>query len=106
MAPIDPLGVPDIQDKRTKPSGLLPKNAQAWSLAVVALVMVLVIVFSGRTAPKQGPKDPPLPPIVDPNLPRIDDVRQRIEEMANKNRTERERIAALQAGLARQAMPL
>ena len=84
---IDPLGVPEIQDKRTKPSGLLPKNAQTWAMAGVALVMVLIILFSGRSAPKQGPKDPPLPPIVDPNLPRIDDVRKRIDEMADKNRS-------------------
>ena len=101
----DPLGVPEIQDKRTKPSGLLPKNAQTWALAGVALVMVLVIMFSGRSAPKQVPKDPPPPPIVDPNLPRIDDVRKRIDEMANKNRAEQERIAALQAGMASPAMP-
>ena len=98
MASNDPLGVPEIQDKRTKPLGLLPKNAQTWALAAVALVMVLVILFSGRNAPKPVPKEPPFPPTIDPNLPRIEDVRQRIDDMANKNRTAQERIATLQAG--------
>jgi type IV secretion system protein TrbI len=101
----DPLGVPEIQDKRTKPLGLLPKNAQTWAMAGLALVMVLIILFSGRSAPKQVSKEPPLPPIVDPNLPRIDDVRKRIDEMADKNRTEQERIAALQSRMAGAAVP-
>ena len=103
--PTDPLGVPEIQDKRTKPSGLLPKNAQTWAMAALALVMVLIILFSGRSAPKQVSKEPPLPPIVDPNLPRIDDVRKRIDEMADKNRTEQERIAALQSRMAGATVP-
>src|SRR5947208_2143007 len=101
----DPLGVPEIQDKRIKPSGLLPKNAQTWAMAGLALVMVLIILFSGRSAPKQVSKEQPLPPIVDPNLPRIDDVRKRIDEMADKNRTEQERLAALQSSMAGGAVP-
>ena len=105
MASNDPLGVPEIQDKRTKPLGLLPKNAQAWTLTAVAFVMVLVIVFSGKSAPKPPTKVPPLPPIVDPNLPGIDDLRNRIDYMANKNRAAQERIAALQAGMANSALP-
>jgi len=105
MLPDDPLGVPEIQDKRTKPSGLMPKNAQTWAMVGVALVMVLIILFSGRSAPKKGPKDPPSQPVVDPNLPKIEDVQKRIEEMANKNRAAQERIAGMQAGMANPAMP-
>jgi hypothetical protein len=105
MTPNDPLGVPEIQDKRSKPSGLLPKHAQEWALALLALVMVLVIMFSGRNAPKQPPKEPPPPPGADPNLPRIEEVRRRIEEVASKNRAEQERIADLRTRMVSPALP-
>ena len=76
-------------------------------MAGLALVMaVLVILFSGRNAPKPVPKEPPFPPTTDPNLPRIEDVRQRIDDLANKNRTAQERIATLQAGMANPIAPM
>ncbi len=36
-----PVLPPDVRDKRTAPPGVLPKNAQAWVLSGLAVVMVL-----------------------------------------------------------------
>jgi type IV secretory pathway VirB10-like protein len=103
MSTTDPLGIPQIEDKRTKPSGLLPKNAQNWALVILTLVLVLIILFSGRNESKHAPKDPPPPPTSDPNPMKIDDVRRRIEDMANKNRIKQEDISGLQHAIATQA---
>lgn len=102
MSTSDPLGVPEIEDKRTKPAGLLPKNAQAWVMVAIAIIMVLVILFSGRTAPKPIPKEQIPPAPSDLSTTRIDEVRRRIEEQANRLRAEQERVKAAQAGIAAQ----
>ena len=49
----NPFTTPNIEDKRSKPPGVLPKNMQAWVLSGVALVMVGVIALSGKNPPKQ-----------------------------------------------------
>jgi type IV secretory pathway VirB10-like protein len=98
MSTTDPYGVPQVEDKRTKPSGLLPRNVQAWVFALITVVMLLVIWFSGKTAPKERPKVSPVPPATDPNPRTIEDLRRRIEEEAKKARREQERLAALQSG--------
>ena len=46
---------PDVRDKRIPPSGVLPKNTQAWVLSGLAVVMVAVIALSGHNAPKEKP---------------------------------------------------
>ena len=48
-----PVLPPDVRDKRTPPSGVLPKNTQAWVLSGLAVVMVSVIALSGHNAPKE-----------------------------------------------------
>jgi len=98
MSTSNPPGVPEIEDKRTKPAGLLPKNAQSWALVAIALIMVLVILFSGRTAPKPRSKEPTPPPLTDPSAPRIAELQRRIDEQANRLRAEQERLIAAQAG--------
>jgi type IV secretion system protein TrbI len=56
--PESPSGIPEIKDRRPKVTGLLPKNAQTRVLAGLAILMVLVMMFSGRkSAPtKAGQK--------------------------------------------------
>jgi type IV secretion system protein TrbI len=72
---------PTIQDHRERPPGVLPKNLQAWVMGGIALVMTIIIAFSGRTAPKP-PTPPPVPGVdaTDPNAARIQEYRARIEE--------------------------
>src|SRR3989442_747195 len=67
--------------------------------------MVLVILFSGKTAPKVRPLETPVASVIDPNLAGIEEVRRRIENAANKLKKEQDRVAAVQAGMTAQAMP-
>jgi type IV secretory pathway VirB10-like protein len=86
--------VPTVQNRAPKPPGILPRNAQAWVIGGIALLMVSVIALSGRNQPK-GRKDstPAVPTVVDPSAARIQEYRARIEEQARK-------LAAEQAQLA------
>ena len=77
--------VNQIQDKRQKPAGILPRNTQAWVLSGLALLMVGVIALSGKNPPKTR-VDPPLQPPLDPNAGRIQEYQKRIEEQARKLR--------------------
>src|SRR5262249_15943664 len=44
---------PQVQDRRLKPAGVLPRNAQAWMIGGLSAVMVAIIAFSGGNAPKE-----------------------------------------------------
>ena len=43
---------PEITSKAPKPPGILPKNAQTWAMAAIAVLMVTVIAFSSGPTPK------------------------------------------------------
>ncbi len=88
-----------VQDKRTDPPGILPKNIQSWVLTGIALVMIIIIAFSGKSAPKtQRPSSQPSP-IVDPNAERIQEYQKRIEEQTRKLQIEQAALARTQAAL-------
>lgn len=95
MPATDPTEIPQVKDKRPKIKGLLPKNTQGLVLGGIALLMVLVILFSGHNAPK--PRTTPDPPtasaVMEPNQARILDYRTRIDEQMR-------RLAAEEAELA------
>jgi type IV secretion system protein VirB10 len=98
--------VPEVQNKAPKPPGVLPRNTQARVLGAIALLMVAVIAFSGRNAPKERTKAPALPPpAVDPNQARIQEYRARIEEQARKLAAEQAELAHAKQALALQAGP-
>ncbi len=93
-----------IRDRAVRPAGLLPKNTQAYVILGLAVVMVGAIAFSGAGTPlpgKSGPAAPKPAPVIDPNLARIQEYRNRIDEQARK-------LAAEQAQLehAKQALGL
>jgi len=95
----NPIVAPQVQDKRVPPAGLLPKNMQALVLCSVAAVMVLVIAFSGRNAPKERSAAPGAPATVDPNTARIQDYQARIDEQARKLQLEQAQLARTQQNL-------
>lgn len=103
MAENDPLQqVPKVQDRRVKPAGVLPKNAQAWVLSAIALLMVAVISLSGRNPAKErtSTMSPPAAGVMDPNAARIREYQARIEEQARKLQLEQDQLAHTQQVLA------
>ncbi|PWT96944.1 MAG: hypothetical protein C5B51_32300 [Terriglobia bacterium] len=87
--------VPQVTDKRPKILGLLPKNAQARVLGGIALLMVLVMTFSGRKAPQKRPENRPATAqaTIDPNQARIQEYRARIEDQARQLAIEEAQLA-------------
>lgn len=82
---IDQGQVPTVTDKRTPPSGILPKNTQPLMYGGLAAVMVVVIWFSGRSTPSSRPSvAPPQPVIQPPSEDRLNDYRKRIEDETRK----------------------
>jgi type IV secretory pathway VirB10-like protein len=95
----DRFTIPKIEDRRSKIAGLLPRDAQSRVLAGVALVMVLVILVSGRRGTPEPPKAAPRPvgEITDPNEGRIREYRERIEHQARRLAEEQARLDRLKA---------
>ena len=96
----EPSVTPSVQDQRSKPSGVLPKNTQPWVLGGVAAIMIVVIMFSGRNSPSEK-KLPAsgVAGVVDPNATRIQEYEKGIEEQTRKLRLEQAQIARTQGAL-------
>lgn len=86
--------VPEVQNKAPKPPGLLPKNAQTWVMAGIAVLMVLVIAFSntGGPKPKVHGSTPETQTANPPNQRKIDEYRAMVDEEARKLALERQRV--------------
>ena len=94
-----PRNVPQVTDRRRKIDGLLPKNAQARVLGGIALVMVVIIMLSGRNAPKERPcpsRRRPLPRSM-PIRSAFRSTATQIEEQARETSRRRSAIGSNQA---------
>src|SRR5438132_14202854 len=87
----DSSGIPQVQDKRNPPPGVLPRNAQAWMLTGIAAVMIAVIAFSGKKAPPRA-SQLATSAVVDPNAARIQEYQKRIEEQTRKLQAEQAQL--------------
>ena len=87
--------IPQVTDRRRKIEGLLPKNAQARVLGGIALLMVVIIMLSGRNAPKErsAPIPSPTAMAVNANQERIQTYRAQIEEQTRKLAAEESQLA-------------
>jgi type IV secretory pathway VirB10-like protein len=86
---------PQVQDKRVRPSGVMPKNTQALVLCGLAAVMVIVIALSGKNAPKE--KTAPAPATaVETDAARIQEYEARLKEEAEKLETAKTQLAHTQ----------
>ena len=80
-----PYSAPSVRDSSSKPPGLLPRGTQARVIGGIALLMVIMIAFSGRNTPKERNATPPTESaVVDPSAARIQEYRARIDEQAKK----------------------
>jgi type IV secretion system protein VirB10 len=76
-----------------KPPGILPKNTQAWVIAGLSAVMVAAIALSGNgSKSKQPAQSPRQAAVIDPNVSRIAEYRNQLDEETRK-------LAAEQAAL-------
>src|SRR3989442_1018806 len=87
--------VPGVTDKRLAPPGILPPNIQRLVLGGVAVVMVIVIFFSGRSTPKARNSTAPggETTILPPNEDKVKAYRDRIDEEARKLAKEQAQLA-------------
>jgi type IV secretion system protein VirB10 len=97
--------IPQLTDWRSKIEGLLPQNMQARVLGGVALVMVMIIAFSGKNAPKERPAAAPTVLPVNADKERIQAYRAQIEEQAAKLAAEESRLAQTRQVLAANITP-
>src|SRR2546422_272169 len=82
----NPSPAPQVQDQRQKPPGILPRHAQNWLIAGLALLMVSVIALSGKNPPKESRGSAPsqATTIVDPSAARIQEYRRLVDEQTRK----------------------
>src|SRR5437660_8568658 len=98
----DQSQVPGVTDKRLAPPGILPPNIQRLVLGGVAVVMVLVIFFSGRSTPKARNSSAPggETAIQPPNEDKVKAYQIRIDEEARKLKKEQVELAWTKRALA------
>ena len=74
-----------LRDRTVRPTGLLPKNTQTYVILAITAVMVGAIAFSGGNSPKPAATTAPkAASVIDPNLSRIQEYRNRIDEQSRK----------------------
>src|SRR5688572_4397061 len=101
--------VPEVQNKTSKPPGILPKNAQTWIVLGVAVLMILVISFSNAGAPKPKARDAAhRQTTTTPTQNRIDEYRAMVDEEARRLAAERQKAeqARVQVQAAATAMQM
>jgi hypothetical protein len=76
--------IPQLKDKRPSIAGVLPRNAQALVLGGLAVLMVLVMLFSGQKAPKAASPSSPSATVIDPSQARIQEYRQKLDEQTRQ----------------------
>src|SRR5579862_380969 len=83
----------EVRDRSLRPTGLLPKNTQTYVILAIAIIMIGAIAFSGGNASKPASNgQPKTAAVIDPNLARIQDYRNRIDEEAQKLAAEQARL--------------
>jgi type IV secretion system protein VirB10 len=99
--------IPEVEDRRPVLQNLLPRNAQTRFLAAVALLMVIVILLSGRTAPKprSAPSGPPPMNVSDPNQARIREFQDLLERQTQQLAREEAQLAQTKQTLGVPAAP-
>ncbi len=100
----DAYGAPQVNDKRTPPPGILPKNAHAWVISGLAAVMVAAIWLSGGKTPKERPAPAPVAnAVIDPNAFRIQEYKKRLEDETRKLETEQAQLIHHEQALSAEA---
>jgi type IV secretion system protein TrbI len=73
----DTPGTSSVTDRRPTPRGVLPRGMQTWLMTSVAVVMLLVILLTGRREPS-SPARPAATPPQAPSSDRVRDYQERL----------------------------
>jgi type IV secretory pathway VirB10-like protein len=81
----EPRPRPLLRNMVGKPTGVLPRNAQAMTIVAISVVMIAAIAFSGSSSKTNSKPAPPASSgVTDPNQARIAEYRARLDEEARK----------------------
>jgi type IV secretion system protein VirB10 len=113
MSENEPIKETQIQDRTQRPRGVVPKNAQAWVLGIIALVMILIIFFSGGSTPPKEPHltspvpggsfNSPTPATIVDFANRVDDRSKKLAETKAALEQEQKDLLARDGAQVRQA---
>jgi len=93
-----------LRDKRARPEGVVPKQAQAYVVAGLAVLILLAVMFSknhARPAPKESPASP-LAASTDTNQRKIQELEQ---DLSADQRQMQQQAAAQRAGATNTTNP-
>jgi type IV secretory pathway VirB10-like protein len=96
-APPSPETVSGLRDKRVRPEGVVPKQAQGYVVAGLAVLILMAVMFSKNHA-KPASKDAPLPPpamSTDMNQRKIQELEQ---DLSADQRQSQQQALAQRAG--------
>src|SRR5438094_10621386 len=80
-----------IQDRRPKPSGVLPRQVQMWLMVGIALVILLIILVTGHSEPAARPSA--AVPAMAPALAATDRIRSYQQQLAADEARQRQILA-------------
>lgn len=86
MADPQTLGTVPVTDRRTPPRGVLPRGAQTWLMAGLAVGLLAIIVLTGRPVPAQRTSAPPSSQTATPNPDRLRDYQDRLRVLDERSR--------------------
>ena len=79
-------GTAPVTDHRTPPRGVLPRRAQAWLMAALALGLLAIIVFTGRPTPPERSTPMMTGQPAAPNPDRLRDYQDRLRVLDERSR--------------------
>ena len=79
-------GTAPVTDQRTPPRGVLPRGAQTWLMAGLAVGLLAIIVFTGRPDRRSGTAPTPTNPAAAPNPDRLRDYQDRLRVLDERSR--------------------
>jgi type IV secretory pathway VirB10-like protein len=89
---------PRVRDQRVPPRGVLPRQMQTWLMVGIALVIVLIILITGRTQPPARPGSAARP--IDPALAPADRIRAYEQQLAEEESRQHDAATLAEAGRA------
>lgn len=92
-----PVGAPAVTDNRTTPRGALPRGTQTWLMIGLAVLILGIIVVTGRPAPGARATMASTPPSVTPSPDRLREYQDRLRALDERSRQQAQSVASTPA---------